>query len=128
MIKTLQRFKYYYFSIYCVIFYSFFINLNCKRDLLSVYKKTESSALLVTYTSMEIYSKENKILSDLKYKNMIYFYPLHKKSFSYTLDVEGKILGHRAAHDQKLSSNATINLNKKLLNSTVFGSIKLIKI
>jgi hypothetical protein len=80
---------------------------------------------------MEVTSKENKTLLDLKYKHMMSLDPITTKSFSYTIDLEGKILGHRPAANQKFSSNlsnTTINLNKKLLHSTIFGSIQLIKI
>jgi hypothetical protein len=99
-----------------------------------MHKKTESnssSRTLSSYSSLEVSSKENKILLDLKYKNIIHVYPLHARSFSYVIDFEGRILGHRSAHDQKFPSNVTntgMNLNKKLLHSIIFGSIKLIKI
>ena len=134
MIPTLQTFKYHYFPMYCVAFYSFFIYLNCRREFPTVKKNTESNISLrtvSTYSSLEISSKENKILLDLKYKHMLSLYPINTKSFSYTIDLEGKILGHKAAHNQKFSSSinpSTMNLNKKLLHSTIFGSIQLIKI
>lgn len=134
MIPTLQTFKYNYFPMYCVAFYSFFISLNCKREFPTVNNNTESNISLrnlSTYSSMEVSSKENKIVLDLKYKHMMSLYPISTKSFSYTIDLEGKILGHRIAHNQKVSSNisnSTMNLNKKLLHSTIFGSIQLIRI
>jgi hypothetical protein len=134
MIPTLQTFKYHYFPIYCVALYSFFIYLNCKREFPTVNNNTESNMslrILSTYSSMEVTSKENKTLLDLKYKHMMSLDPITTKSFSYTIDLEGKILGHRPAANQKFSSNlsnTTINLNKKLLHSTIFGSIQLIKI
>ena len=108
MIPTLQTLKYHYFPIYCVAFYSFFIYLNCKRDFPKVNNNTESHSslsVLSPYSSAEVSSKENKILLDLKYKHIMRLYPLNTRSFSYTIDVEGKILGSRTAQDQKFSSN-----------------------
>nr|BBK20375.1 hypothetical protein CcuCCAP97952_p101 [Cryptomonas curvata] len=134
MIPTLQTFKYHYCLIYCVALYSFFIYLNCKKEFPTVNNNTDSNtslSILSTYSSTECSSKENKILLDLKYKHIIHLDTLTTKSFSYTIDLEGKILGHRTPHNQKFSSNVTnisMNLNKKLLHSTIFGSIKLIKI
>jgi len=131
MSTTLQRLKYYYFPIYCMAFYSFFIHLSYKKYLYRVNNKIELNTLLSTYPHIEFSSKEHKILLDLKHRNMMNLYPLNEKSFSCVMDLEGKILGHRTNHDQKLFSNvtnATINLNKKLLHSTLFGSIKLIRI
>ena len=131
MIPTLKTLKYHYFPMYCVAFYSFFLCLNCKREFPTVNNNTESNVSLSTYSLLEVSSKENKILLDLKYKHIMTLYPLTTRSFLYNVDLEGKILGHRTAHNQKFSSNisnTTMNLNKKLLHSTLFGSIKLIKI
>jgi GTP-sensing pleiotropic transcriptional regulator CodY len=80
---------------------------------------------------LEASSKESKILLDVTYKNMMRSDPLVTRSYTYVIDFEGKVLGHRPEYDQKFFSNltnATMNLNKKLLHSTIFGSIKLIKI
>jgi hypothetical protein len=113
-----------------VAFYSFFIHLSYKKYLYRENKKIELNILVVTSSPMEFSSKENKILLDLKHRNMMHLYSF-ERSFSFATDLEGKILGHKPTHDQKLFSNvtnATINLNKKLLHSTVFGSIKLIRI
>lgn len=134
MISTLKALKYHYFPIYCVALYSFFICLNYKREFPIINNNTKlniSLRILSIYSSMEVSSKENKILLDLKYKHIMTLYPLTTRSFLYNVDLEGKILGHRTAHNQKFSSNisnTTMNLNKKLLHSTLFGSIKLIKI
>ena len=74
---------------------------------------------------------EGKILLDLTYKNIMSSYSLGTRSYRYVIDFEGKVLGHRVEHDEKSFSNltsVTMNLNKKLLHSTIFGSIKLIKV
>jgi hypothetical protein len=114
--------------------YFFFIHLNFKRDVPTVdINITSNSSLssLSNYSLKDISSKENKIVLDLKYKNGVHRYSLDIKSFAYIIDLEGKVLGCRTVYDQKVFSivtNDTINVNKKLLHSTVFGSIKLIKV
>ena len=131
MIKTLQRLKYYSFFIYSLALYFFFINLNWKISLHKRYNKTDVGTLVSTHSTLDFSSKENKILLDLQYKNMVYLYTLDTRSFSCTIDSEGKILGNRSTQEQKDFANIsskTISLNKKLIKSTLFGSIKLIKI
>jgi hypothetical protein len=114
--------------------YSFFIHLNFKRDIPTVDINITSHISLSSvsnYSLKDISSKENKIVLDLKYRNGVHRYSLDIKSFAYIIDLEGKVLGSRTAYDQKVFSNVTndtINVNKKLLHSTVFGSIKLIKV
>ena len=134
MISLLQRLKCNYFFVYCVTMYSFFIHLNCKREFprLDINITSNSSLSSISnYSSKDISSKENKIVLDLKHKNGVHLYSLNMKSFTYLIDLEGKILGRRTSYDQKVFPNVTndtMNLNKKLLHSTVFGSIKLIKL
>ena len=134
MITLWKRLKYNYFFVYIATMYFFFIHLNFKRDVPTVdINITSNSSLssLSNYSLKDISSKENKILLDLKYKHMLSLYSLDIKSFAYIIDLEGKVLGSRTAYDQKVFSNVTndtINVNKKLLHSTVFGSIKLIKV
>lgn len=131
MITVVQKFTYHYFSIYCVVFYSFFTHLHYKKEFLSSNSILEKSTPLPTYSFVEASSKESKIFLDLKYKNIISSYPLDTKSYTYTIDFEGKVIGHKLEHNQKPFSNltnVTMNLNKKLLHSTLFGSIKLIKV
>jgi hypothetical protein len=134
MITLWKRLKYNYFFVYIATMYFFFIHLNFKRDIPTVdINITSNSSLssLSNYSLKDISSKENKIVLDLKYKNGVHRYSLDIKSFAYIIDLEGKVLGSRTAYDQKVFSNVTndtINVNKKLLHSTVFGSIKLIKV
>jgi hypothetical protein len=134
MITLWKRLKYNYFFVYIATMYFFFIHLNFKRDVPTVdINITSNSSLssLSNYSLKDISSKENKIVLDLKYKNGVHRYSLDIKSFAYIIDLEGKVLGSRTAYDQKVFSNVTndtINVNKKLLHSTVFGSIKLIKV
>lgn len=134
MITLWKRLKYNYFFVYIATMYFFFIHLNFKRDIPTVdINITLNSSLssLSNYSLKDISSKENKIVLDLKYKNGVHRYSLDIKSFAYIIDLEGKVLGSRTAYDQKVFSNVTndtININKKLLHSTVFGSIKLIKV
>ena len=133
MISPLQKLKYNYFFVYIVTIYCFFIHLNCKREFVRVgINITSNSSLcnISNYSSKDISSKENKIVLDLKYKNEVNLY-VNIKSFVYIIDLEGKILGRRTSYDQKVFpnvTNATMNLNKKLLHSAIFGSIKLIKV
>ena len=134
MITLWKRLKYNYFFVYIATMYFFFIHLNFKRDVPTVdINITSNSSLssLSNYSLKDISSKENKIVLDLKYKHGVHRYSLDIKSFAYIIDLEGKVLGSRTAYDQKVFSNVTndtINVNKKLLHSTVFGSIKLIKV
>jgi hypothetical protein len=131
MITTLHKFKYHYFLIYYLALYFFFINLNYKRSLHTIDSRSDIDILLGTYSLLDFSSKENKILLDIQYKNMVYLYTLDTRSFSCTIDSEGKIIGHRSTEDKKDFINlttSTANLNKKLMKSTLFGSIKLIKI
>lgn len=134
MITLWKRLKYNYFFVYIATMYFFFIHLNFKRDVPTVdINITSNSSLssLSNYSLKDISSKENKIVLDLKYKHGVHRYSLDIKSFAYIIDLEGKVLGSRTAHDQKVFSNVTndtVNVNKKLLHSTVFGSIKLIKV
>jgi hypothetical protein len=131
MITPLRTFKYHYFPLYYLALYFFFINLNYKESVHKIYNKIEIDISLSTRSQMDFRSKENKILLDLQYKNMVYVYNGDTRSVSCTIDSEGKILGHRSTQDQKDFTNlitSTTNLNKKLVHSTLFGSIKLIKI
>ena len=131
MIELLQRFRYYYFPIYCFAFYSFFIHLTYKTDPYRVSNGVELRSSLSDYSTIEIRSTEVKMILDLKYRNKMNSHPLTIKSFLCTIDLEGKIVGHRSIYDEKFRShtiNTTINFNKKLLQSTLFGSIKLIRI
>jgi hypothetical protein len=131
MITILQRFTYHYFPIYCLTVYSFLIHLHYKTEFPSANNKIEISTPLRPYSLLEASSKEGKILLDLTYKNIMSSYSLGTRSYRYVIDFEGKVLGHRVEHDEKSFSNltsVTMNLNKKLLHSTIFGSIKLIKV
>ena len=131
MITILQRFTYHYFPIYCLTVYSFLIHLHYKTEFPSANNKIEISTPLRPYSLLEASSKEGKILLDLTYKNIMSSYSLGTRSYRYVIDFEGKVLGHRVEHDEKSFYNltsVTMNLNKKLLHSTIFGSIKLIKV
>lgn len=131
MSTILQKIRSHYVPIYFLTIYYFFVNLYCKHDCFISNIKTESNKLLNSYSSLEINSKESKILLDLKYKNMVSVQSLGTRSFVCVTDFEGKLLGHTSTYDQKFFStitSSTINLNKKLLHSTMFGSIKLIKL
>lgn len=129
MNKLLERFKYHCFLIYCLVVYSFFTQRMHKKYSNEEDNKVENQLTLRSYTSSEINSKETKILLDLKYKDRISL--LSHELFSCSLDIEGKLLGYRIIHKQNITSNLNnpiIHLNKKLTHSTLFGSIKLIKL
>lgn len=129
MSNPLDKFKYHYFFMYCVVCYSFFTYMTHKKCLYNRHHIVEDQLIVTSYPLLEINSKEKKIFLDLKYKYTLGF--LSNRLFSCTLDTEGKILGYRIVHNQKIifnANNLTINLNKKLVHSTLFGSIKLIKI
>ena len=131
MIKLLQRFTYYPIPIYCVAFYSFFVHLTYKKDPYLIPDRFEPSSSVSEYSTIETRSREIKMVLDLKYRHKINLYHLITKSFVCSLDLEGKMIGHKPSYDEKVCShtiNTTINFNKKLLKSTLFGSIKLIKI
>jgi hypothetical protein len=114
---------------YCLVFYSFFTYIIHKKYSYNWNNRVADPLILGSYPLLEVNSKETKIFLDLKYRQEIGF--LSNKLFSCSLDTEGKILGYRIVHNQKISfnpNNFTINLNRKLIHSTFFGSIKLIKI
>ena len=131
MNTVLERLKYHHFHIYFIALYSLFTHVTYKKDFYKGNNNIECQHLLITHSLKEVNSKETKIFLDLKYKNIINSSSLPSKVFLGAMVMEGKILGHQFSHDQKIASrlnNITILLNKKLLHSTLFGSIKLIRI
>lgn len=128
MSKTLSKFTYCCFFLYHLIFYSFFTFVGYKKAFINLNTARENQLLLPSYSSIETKSKEIKIFLDLKYKSNIL---QNDDSLSYILDKEGKILGRKIDYGRKITPNLvdlTIHLNRKFLRSTLFGSIKLIKL
>jgi hypothetical protein len=75
---------------------------------------------------------KKKFLLDLDYKYLITKYT-SKESLTglITVDLEGKILGYKPIFNKKRQvtfSLLKVHLNKIFLNSTLFGSIKLIRV
>lgn len=130
MNNIVTRFKYLNFILYCSIFYSFFTHLGYKKGVDRVNDDMKNQ-VIPSYSILDLSSRKTKIFLDLNYKDMISSYSLSTEVFSCTLDTEGKILGYKIFQGKRFATNivsTTISLNKKLLNSTLFGSIKLIKL
>ena len=98
MSNPLDKFKYHYFFMYCVVCYSFFTYMTHKKCLYNRHHIVEDQLIVTSYPLLEINSKEKKIFLDLKYKYTLGF--LSNRLFSCTLDTEGKILGYRIVHNQ----------------------------
>nr|BDA97236.1 hypothetical protein [Cryptomonas curvata] len=133
MINSVLKFKSHCIFIYYLTFYSFFTSIGYKKFFADLDIKIEDQISLPSYSHLEANSKEIKILLDLKYKNSMKFMLQDNHSFYCVLDMEGKVLGRKINTTQikKITpSNVdfTMHLNRKFLHSTLFGSIKLIKI
>ncbi len=133
MINAALRFKSHCIFIYYLTFYFFFISIGYKKFFADLDIKSENQISLPCYSHLEVNSKEVKILLDLKYKSSMKFILQDNHSFSCVLDMEGKVLGRKVNSTQikNITPNVvdfTMYLNRKFRHSTLFGSIKLIKI
>ena len=131
MINAVLRFKSHCIFVYYLTFYSFFTSIGYKKFFADLDIKIEDQISLPPYSHLEANSKEIKIILDLKYKNSMNSILQDNHSFSCVLDMEGKILGRNSNHTKKITPSIvdfTMHLNRKFLHSTLFGSIKLIKI
>lgn len=127
MIKLLDRFVYVYILFYTLILYYFFTAFH-NRERFSMIK---SSCGLDRYSVLNFYAaKEKKILVDFEYKKKIQASVLDNLSEqSILIDKDCRILGYKQVdYRQQLHSKFSFYLNKKLFHSSLFGSIKLIKI
>jgi hypothetical protein len=128
MIKFITKFKYIYVLLYSLILYKFFVTLSFKehffkRSTLSDTDKNE----VITSTST---SDEKKLFLDLKYKKRVDASLI--KNFTEDLifiDSESKIVGYKSISSQDhFSTKFSFYLNKKLLHSFLYGSIKFIEL
>lgn len=131
VIKLSDRCKYYCSFLYCLILYSFLIKINCRKIFHKTAIEAESLHIIDFQPFVEMSSKKTKIFLDLNYKDMMRSRSLQEGSFSCVVDKEGKLLGYKILSDEKFNHNANINttyLNKKLIHSTIFGSIKFVRV
>jgi len=130
--KRLGTGRLYYYLLNVIVLYSFFTRLYQDNKLNSL-RNYSSSIQSISYKKISldpISSIEKKFLVDLSYKNQFYSKNL-KFSFKglFYLDTEGKILGCRdVTKDYLHNFNIYQGVNKTFLYSTLFGSIKCIKI
>nr|YP_009420226.1 hypothetical protein [Cryptomonas curvata]ASO75714.1 hypothetical protein [Cryptomonas curvata] len=122
MIKFLDKFNYVY-ALFCILVsYCFFTNLSFKKCLL----KIDSFPISTHRHLIDSYPKEErKLLLDFKYRRTID----NSKEKSILIDKECRILGYKSFNSREnISSNFTFYLHKKLAYSTLFGSIRLIRL
>ena len=126
MARLICKVKHIYFLLYTLILYYFFIILYSKEH---VFRRNSSSdnhgkELVKFISSIE----EKKFLVDFKYKTQVRssLMGTYKENLVF-VDPECRILGSKSvSHQDHLSARFGIHLNKKLLHSFLFGSIKLI--
>ena len=115
-----------------MIVYSFFIDrsyfYNVKNDKNTLYSfYVEDFSLRFTPSAMK-----KKFLLDFFYKDSyVRLYSKETLRGVLTVDLEGKIVGYKSAFNEKTFVNISpfkSGLKKNFLQSTLFGSIKLIKI
>jgi len=123
--RTLDKFKRYYIVLYVMISYHFFVSLSYKYAFDDSNLRITQTKIFYDISAPRVYLLGRKTLLDLKCKEMMGLY-LPKIQDGILLDHEGKIFGHKDQENLFYNPNRTIRLNKKLLNSTLFGSIKLI--
>ena len=127
-----KPYKFYYYLIIGIIVYYFFINRFCfytvknnKNTLYSFY--LEDFSLRLKSSAMK-----KKFLLDCVYKDI--YAPCYSKELLRGLvvvDLEGKISGYKSTFNEHTVVNISpfkSSLNKKFLQSTLFGSIKLIRL
>ena len=130
--KRLDISRLYYYFLHIILLYSFFTKLYHDNQF-NYLRKSSSSIELILYNKISldsISSIEKKFLTDLGYKNQ--FYSKNLKCYFiglFYLDKEGKILGYKGINEDCLHNfNIYQGINETFLHSTLFGSIKFIKI
>ena len=126
MIKFVSRFKYIYFLLYSLILYSFFIIIPPKENFFRKYTSLDDNKKqLINVIST---TEEEKLFLDLKYKKKLNPYMRNKLTENLIfVDIECKVIGCKSIiHKDHASTKFTFYLNKKLLHSFLFGSIKFI--
>lgn len=109
------------FLIFITTFYASLSKTDCK---VSKTQQINSSKASTKYTNI----LKTKILLDFKYKTKPQLI-MTKELTSITLDKEGKILGYKnIALIKKKKSTYITNNNQELKKSTIWGTMKLIKI
>jgi hypothetical protein len=120
--RTLEKFKPYYIVLYVIISYHFFVSLSYKPAFDNSSLTTVETKIFYDISSPSVSLLGRKILLDLKSKEKMGLY-LPKIQRGILLDHEGKIFGHKDQENLFYTPHRTIRLNKKLLNSTLFGII-----
>ena len=124
--------RFYYSLLHIILLYSFFTKLHC-HNRISYLRNSSSSIDSIFYKPISfdlISSIEKKLGTDLSYKNQCYSETLRSYFLGlFYVDKEGKILGYRDISQDPLHNfNPYQRLNETFLHSTLFGSIKFIKI
>nr|YP_010835375.1 hypothetical protein QLP26_pgp032 [Cryptomonas gyropyrenoidosa]WFQ83050.1 hypothetical protein [Cryptomonas gyropyrenoidosa] len=76
------------------------------------------------------FSLKNKIVLDLKHRSLIALYKKNFEKMEFYIDYEGKLIGYNVTFNWKkefLDNKELFSENKKLLRSTLFGSVILSK-
>lgn len=128
MIKFITKFKYIYILLYGLILYNFFVTLSFKEHFSRKYTSSDiDKNQFMTITSI---LDEKKLFLDLKYKKQVDASVI--KKFTEDLifvDNESKIVGYKSISFQDhLSTKFSFYLNKKLLYSFLYGSIRFIEL
>jgi hypothetical protein len=128
MIRFVSRFKYIYVLAYGLILYGFLIIVSPKEHFFrrSTVVDANQKQLLNPILAIE----EKKIFLDFKYKKQVHPYLINKSTEDLIfVDKECRVLGCKSmSYEEQVSTKFSFYLNKKLLNSFLFGSIKFIKL
>lgn len=127
MIKLLDRFAYIYLLFYSLILYYFFSSFYNRERSFNIKAPHKSDIDRISFIDV---AKEKKFFLDLKYRKKIQACILDNiEEHSILIDRESKVLGCKQVnYRQQFYTKFSVYLNKKLVHSSIFGSIKLIKI
>jgi hypothetical protein len=113
---------------YGLILYGFFIILSPKEHFFRrpIAVDANQKQLLNSISAIE----EKKFFLDLKYKKQVHHSLINKSTEDLVfVDRECRVLGCKSmGYKEQVSTKFSFYLNKKLLNSFLFGSIKFIKL
>jgi hypothetical protein len=133
--KKFNKFSFSYFLLYVGIAYHFFVSISFYyifSEKILVNKTDFRFATFPKTKSIVLSNLEKKLLIDFLYKSQNKKYLSSFNSLmSISIDTEGKIIGYKKILHEKYNYQKLYFLsykNKNFLHSTIFGSIKLIKI
>ena len=133
--KKFNKFSFSYFLLYFGIAYHFFVSISFYyifSEKILVNKTDFRFGTFPKTKSIVLSNLEKKLLIDFLYKSQNKKYLSSFNSLmSISIDTEGKIIGYKKILHEKYTYQKLYFLsykNKNFLHSTIFGSIKLIKI